>query len=93
MVTYTYKPGYTIEVTEQPTSFLVTLRGVEADAWGEKPWVDVVYTQGFAAEEDRDASVRETVRKFEMHEADEWLKRDGTPVRLCHGPGVDPDPG
>lgn len=90
---YTYKPGYTIEVNPQSDCVMVVLRGVEADAWGELPQVHVTYSQGYRHDVPLDYAVRETVRKFEMHEADEWLKRDGVPVRLSHGPGIDPDPG
>lgn len=93
MVSYTYKPGYTIEVIPGPTHYTVTLRGEEEDAWGEHDRVPITYSQGYSNDTPTSSGVRETVRKYEMHEADEWLKLDGVPVRLCHGPGIDPDPG
>lgn len=85
MTLFEYKPGY--KVSFDGTFF--QLSSTQPDAYGGPPRL-ITYTSGG---EDTDESYRAFLRRFEMHEVDEWAKRNGKRCRTPHGPGIDPDPG
>lgn len=90
-----YKPGVRFTFENAGDRIIAHMATPTEDARGPRRTVQgytAVYVYAEHTTEHLHYFLREMVRRFELHEADEWLRFNGDLLHDPHAAGVDPDP-
>lgn len=94
----TYKPNTSFTFSASGDRLMMTMT---TETWNSRNTNEVAMRQTYTAcldvtprhwDDEVLGWVRQAVRRFELHEVDEFLTRSGHRINDPHAPGVDPDP-